>query len=57
MIIDHNIRITKDESTQLFKEFDINGTGTLDYDEFLAKLTVINIKKLYLIYPKYLING
>ena len=40
MIIDHNIRITKDEASQLFKEFDTNETGTLDYDEFLAKLTV-----------------
>lgn len=40
MVLDHNIRITKDESCQLFKEFDTNGTGTLDFDEFLAKLTV-----------------
>ena len=41
MVLDHNIRITKDESSQLFREFDFNGSGTLDYDEFLAKLTVI----------------
>ena len=41
MVLDHNIRITKDESSQLFREFDFNGSGTLDFDEFLAKLTVI----------------
>ena len=46
MVIDHNIRITKDEATQLFREFDIDQTGTLDYDEFLAKLTVYRLDKL-----------
>ena len=34
----HNIKFTKDQTVELFKIMDNNNSGTIDFDEFLAKL-------------------
>ena len=39
MTVDHNFSITKDEANQLFRELDVDNSGSIDFDEFLAKLT------------------
>lgn len=39
-ILNHNIRLTKDEIQTLFKDFDTNESGRLDYNEFLNRLRV-----------------
>lgn len=46
MTVDHNLSITKDEANQLFRELDTNNNGSIDFDEFLAKLTVNIFTKL-----------
>jgi Ca2+-binding EF-hand superfamily protein len=40
-LINHNVIMTSDEITQLFKEFDQDGSGQISYDEFLMQLRVI----------------
>lgn len=42
-IIDHNISLTKSESYELFKLFDKDNSGTIDYEEFLISVRVRNI--------------
>lgn len=54
-LYDHNIIFTKDESAELFRLFDKNQSGTLDFDEFLNAVRVrgflkIKIKILILIF-------
>lgn len=39
-IINHNIVMTKDESLQLFKLFDKNNSGNIDFEEFITALRV-----------------
>ena len=39
-LYDHNIIFTKDESSELFRLFDKNQSGTLDFDEFLNAVRV-----------------
>ena len=36
----HNIKLTKDQSVELFKAMDTDGTGTVDFNEFLKALRV-----------------
>lgn len=37
---DYGILIEKEEATALFQRFDRNGSGTIDFDEFLITLRV-----------------
>ena len=41
-IINHNITMTKDEMLQLFKLFDTNNNGSIDFEEFITALRVSN---------------
>jgi Ca2+-binding EF-hand superfamily protein len=48
-LINHNIQMNQEEIIQLFKIFDSNNTGRIDYNEFLIKLRVNIINKLIFI--------
>uniref|UniRef100_A0A3Q4GDC0 Calcyphosine-like b n=2 Tax=Pseudocrenilabrinae TaxID=318546 RepID=A0A3Q4GDC0_NEOBR len=37
---DYGVLMEKDEATALFQQFDRDGSGTIDFDEFLATLRV-----------------
>lgn len=37
-ILNHNIKLTNEECQQLFHEFDVNNSGTIDYNEFVTCL-------------------
>lgn len=39
-IVNHNINLDKQEIEALFTQYDTNGNGRLDYNEFLVKLRV-----------------
>jgi hypothetical protein len=39
-IINHNVRITSDEANELFRLFDKNQNGQIDYEEFLVNIRV-----------------
>ncbi len=39
-IENHNISLKKEEASELFKLFDKNGSGNIDYEEFLSDLRV-----------------
>lgn len=39
-VLEHNIKITADEANELFKLFDRDQSGKLDYQEFLIKIRV-----------------
>lgn len=39
-ILNHNIRLTQEEIQTLFNEYDANGDGRLEYNEFLNRLRV-----------------
>ncbi len=40
-LINHNVVLTSDEISQIFKDFDKDGSGLISYDEFLIYLRVI----------------
>lgn len=44
-LYDHNMIFTKEESSELFRLFDKNQSGTLDFDEFLCALRVRDKKR------------
>lgn len=45
---DYGILIEKQEATALFQQFDRDGSGTIDFDEFLITLRVsLQTGKLY----------
>lgn len=45
---DYGILIEKQEATALFRQFDRDGSGTIDFDEFLITLRVsLQTSKLY----------
>jgi Ca2+-binding EF-hand superfamily protein len=48
-ILYHNINMSKKEITELFGLFDLNGDGTLDFNEFLQTIRVVE-KKNYFLY-------
>ncbi len=39
-IIDHNIDLNRDEAAELFKMFDQDGSGQIDFNEFLLEIRV-----------------
>jgi calcyphosin len=47
-IMQYDLNFTKEEINQLFKEFDTNGNGLLDYNEFLDDLRVRNTHNIKL---------
>ena len=51
-LINHNIQMNQNEMIQLFKIFDSNNTGRIDYNEFLIKLRVYIYNIILLIMKK-----
>jgi Ca2+-binding EF-hand superfamily protein len=39
-IVEYGLGMSKDEITEIFKKFDTDNSGSIDFDEFLIKLRV-----------------
>ena len=44
-ITEYSLGLTRDEITAIFKKFDTDSSGSIDFDEFLVKLRVSYIEK------------